>query len=116
MLAAAVDATRLGVQSPLHPDLLRAAAPGYCTPQQQAEAQPNWFEQVIGYATERLRGAAAALEPVGAGMGELVGYTVGDYLLQHASSNVTTSESYPAPGRPSFSTLKTRTTSAGWHR
>jgi hypothetical protein len=87
VLTAAVDAARLGVvRSPLRPELLRAAAPGYCTSQQQANAKPNWFEEAIAYATKRLRGAAAALQPVGAGMGELVGYTVADYLLAHASA------------------------------
>ncbi|NUR29887.1 MAG: hypothetical protein HOV83_29230 [Catenulispora sp.] len=43
ILCAAVDATRLGVRAPLSPDLLREAAPGYCTPRQRAEARhtPN---------------------------------------------------------------------------
>ena len=67
------------------PDLLRAAAPGYCTSQQQAEAPDNWFEQALAYATDKLHGAAAALSPAGAGMGQLAGYTVADYLIQHAS-------------------------------
>ena len=33
----------------------------------------------------KLHGAAAALSPAGAGMGQVAGYTVADYLLQHAS-------------------------------
>ena len=85
VLTAALDAARLGARAPLSPDLLRAAAPGYCTSQQQAEAPANWFEQALAYATEKLRGAAAALSPVGAGMGQLAGYTVADYLIQHAN-------------------------------
>jgi hypothetical protein len=71
--------------APLSPGLLRAAAPGYCTSVQQAGAPANWFEQTLAYATEKLHGAAAALAPAGTTMGQLTGYTVADYLLQHAS-------------------------------
>ena len=85
MLTAALDAARLGARAPLSADLLRAAAPGYCTSQQQAEAPDNWFEQALAYATGKLHGAAAALTPAGAGMGQVAGYTVADYLIQHAS-------------------------------
>ena len=85
VLTAALDAARLGARAPLSADLLRAAAPGYCTSQQQAEAPGNWFEQALAYATGKLHGAAAALSPAGAGMGQVAGYTVADYLIQHAS-------------------------------
>ena len=85
MLTAAMDAARLGTRAPLSPGLLRAAAPGYCTSAQQAEAPANWFEQALAYATGKLYGAAAALAPAGAGMGQVAGYTVADYLIQHAS-------------------------------
>ena len=85
VLTAALDAARLGARAPLSPDFLRAAAPGYCTSRQQAEAPDNWFEQALAYATEKLHGAVAALSPAGADMGQLVGYNVADYLLQHAS-------------------------------
>ena len=85
MLTAALDVARLGARAPLSADLLRAAAPGYCTSQQQAEAPDNWFEQALAYATAKLHGAAAALSPAGAGMGQVAGYTVADYLIQHAS-------------------------------
>jgi len=85
VLTAALDMVRLGARAPLGPDLLRAAAPGYCTSQQQAEAPDNWFEQALAYATTKLHGAAAALSPAGAGMGKGAGYTVADYLIQHAS-------------------------------
>jgi hypothetical protein len=84
VLTAALDVARLGARAPLSADLLRAAAPGYCTSRQQAEAPINWFQQALAHATEKLRGAAAALSPVGAGMGQVAGYTVADYLLQHA--------------------------------
>ena len=85
VLTAALDVARLGARAPLSADLLRAAAPGYCTSQQQAEAPDNWFEQALAYATDKLHGAVAALSPAGAGMGQVAGYIVADYLIQHAS-------------------------------
>jgi hypothetical protein len=84
VLTAALDVARLGARAPLTADLLRAAAPGYCTSQQQAEAPDNWFEQALDYATSKLRGAVASLSPVGADMGRIAGYRVADYLVQHA--------------------------------
>ena len=85
VLTAALDAARLGARAPLTAGLLRAAAPGYCTSAQQAEAPASWFEQALAYATAKLHGATAALAPAAAGMGQIAGYTVADYLLQHAS-------------------------------
>ena len=85
VLTAVLDAARLGARAPLSSDFLRAAAPGYCTSQQQAEAPENWFKEALAYATGKLRGAAAALSPAGAGMGQVAGYTPADYLVQHAS-------------------------------
>ena len=85
VLTAALDVARLGAHAPLSSDLLRAAAVDYCTSQQQAEAPENWFEQAMAYATSKLHGAAAALSPTGAGMGQVIGYTVADYLIQHAT-------------------------------
>ena len=85
VLTAALDAARLGARAPLSPEFLLATAQGYCTSQQQAEAPENWFEQAVAYATAKLHGAAAALSPVGTGMGQIAGYTVADYLIQHAS-------------------------------
>jgi hypothetical protein len=86
VLTAALDAARLGARAPLSADLLRAAAPGYCTCAQQAEAPQNWFEQALAYAICKLHGATAALSPAGAGiMGQVAGYTAADYLIQYAS-------------------------------
>jgi hypothetical protein len=85
VLAAAIDATRLGYQSPLPADLLRAAAVGYCDTHTQATAPPHWFQNALAYATETLHGAASALEPVAAGMGVTLGYTVADYLQHYAT-------------------------------
>jgi hypothetical protein len=85
IMTAAIDAARLGARAPLPAGLLRAAAPGYCTSAQQAEAPDGWFEQALAYATEKLHGAAAALAPAGTGMGQIAGYIVADYLIQHAN-------------------------------
>ena len=85
VLTAALDAARLGARASLSIYFLRAAAPDYCTSQQQAEAPENWFEQALAYATGKLHGAAAALSPARTGMRQIDGYTVADYLLQHAS-------------------------------
>ncbi len=86
VLTAAVDATRLGMRHPLPPALLKAMAPAYCTGRERAVAPADWFEMALEYATEVLQGAAAALAPAGgegATMGEVAGFEVADYLLQH---------------------------------
>ena len=85
VLTAALGVARLGARAPLSADPLRAAAPGYCTSAQQAEAPGNWFEQALAYATGKLHGAAAALSPAAAGMGQIAGYTAADYLIQQAT-------------------------------
>ncbi len=85
VLTAALDAARLGARAPLRSGLLRAAALGYCTSQQQAEAPENWFKEALAYATSKLHGAAATLSPAGAGTGRIAGYIAADYLIQHAS-------------------------------
>ena len=85
VLTAALDLARLGACAPLSPNLLRAAAPGYCTSQQQAQAPKNWFKQALTYATRNLHGDVAALRPAGASMGRVAGYIAADYLIQHAS-------------------------------
>jgi len=85
VLAAALDIARLGARAPLSAVMLRAAAPGYCTSREQAQAPRNWFKQSLAYGTGTVHGAAAALVPVGAGMGQTGGYTVANYLLQHVA-------------------------------
>ena len=85
VLTAALDAARLGARAPLSAGFLRVAAVDYCTSQQQAEAPDDWFEQAVAYATTKLHGAAAALRPAGAGMGQIAGYAAADYLIQHAT-------------------------------
>ena len=69
VMTAALDVARLGARAPLSADLLRAAAPGYCTSRQQAEAPENWFEQGLAHATRKLTGAVAALSPANSRLG-----------------------------------------------
>ncbi|MET9811938.1 hypothetical protein [Streptomyces sp. NPDC006355] len=85
LMTAAVDASLMGVQSPIPEALLRSAAPGYCTPAQRAGAPDGWFEEALGYATGPLLGATSALVPVSHGpmMGRPDGYRVADYVLHH---------------------------------
>ena len=84
ILTTALDAARLGVRSPLPSVFLRAAAPGYCTDVERAQAPTDWFERAINYATRLLLGAVAPLTPVTSGMamGVTSGYRLADYLLQ----------------------------------
>jgi tetratricopeptide (TPR) repeat protein len=86
LLTAAIDARRMGIESPLSADLLRAAVPGYLTAAERAKAPRNWFEEAMAYATRELHGAVCALVPVGEEMGIVAGYTVADYLLQDGVS------------------------------
>ncbi|MGW0593796.1 hypothetical protein [Streptosporangium sp. NPDC002607] len=84
VLLAALDVRLLGAEHALPEELLREAAPAYCTDRQRAEAPADWFEQGMAYTTRKLHGAAAALTCVGgAEMGQTVGYVIADYLLQH---------------------------------
>ncbi|MGV9976548.1 hypothetical protein ACWDUH_02590 [Micromonospora wenchangensis] len=84
LITAALDARRVGATGYLTRSLLEAAAPAYLTPTQQANAPADWSDRALMYATTQLHGAASALSAVPAGMGEVVGYTVSDYLHQHA--------------------------------
>ncbi|WP_326943206.1 hypothetical protein OG439_24460 [Amycolatopsis sp. NBC_01307] len=96
VLLAAADITMLGAEHPLPETLLRSAAPGYCTDRQRAEAPVDWFERGIAYATQKLHGATAALGAVGGpGMGQLLGFEIADYLLQHVG-RVRAAEPIPA--------------------
>ena len=84
-IAAAVDARRLGAQSPVTTRFLASAVHGYLTPAQRARALADWLERALAYATTPLHGAASALSPVDDGtMGRIEGYVAADYLLQHS--------------------------------
>ena len=84
IITAALDARRVGSRAPVTRKYLAAAAPGYLTPAQQATASVDWLEQALDYATQPLHGAIAALTPIPAGMGQIAGYELADYLHQHA--------------------------------
>jgi TIR domain len=64
VLTAALDVVRFGARVPLSVGFLRAAAPGYLTSQQQAEAPRKWFKQALAYATtKRSRGPPRPATP-----------------------------------------------------
>ena len=84
IITAAIDARRMGARSPITADLLVAAAPGYLTETQVANAHVTWFGDAVVYATQELCGAASVLSKIpGKEMGTTVGYEVADYLLQY---------------------------------
>ena len=84
VITAALDARRIGATAPLTRDFLADAASGYLTNHEQATAPADWLDRAVAYAITQLHGATAALTPVAAGMGRVVGYTAADYLHQHA--------------------------------
>jgi predicted negative regulator of RcsB-dependent stress response len=84
VITAALDARRVGAQTPVTRAYLAAAAPGYLTSAQQATAPADWLDRALRYATAHLHGAACALPPVSSGMGQIAGYDVAGYLHQHA--------------------------------
>jgi predicted negative regulator of RcsB-dependent stress response len=83
VLYAAIDARRLGIQAPLTYDLLQDAARGYLTRVQPDDA---WFPAVLGELVRLERATAPLLEVPNPDRSAVVGYTVADYLLQHASA------------------------------
>ncbi|MFF5077388.1 hypothetical protein ACFY36_10070 [Actinoplanes sp. NPDC000266] len=87
MIAAAADAHRLGVQSPLSEALLADAMFGYLKPQQRVRSADHWLAQALPHATEPIHGDVSALYPVDAGRaGTMAGYTIADYLAEHVRS------------------------------
>jgi hypothetical protein len=89
VITAAVDARRLGIRSELPDDFLKAAASGYCTPQERAQAQPAWFDEAMAYARRPIKRVTRALHevPRPTGMGGLPGMSdLADYLEQYGST------------------------------
>ncbi len=84
LITAALDARRVGAHHPVTVEFLSVAAPAYLTPAQRATAPSDWLDQALAYAVTPVRGAAACLAPVAAGMGGIGGYASADYLHQHA--------------------------------
>lgn len=88
IITAAMDARRFGQTTPVNDAFLEAAAPGYLTGRQRADADPAaWYADALRYAREKVLDVAAALEPVASptGMGSVPGqYRLADYLDHHA--------------------------------
>ncbi|NUK17678.1 tetratricopeptide repeat protein [Streptomyces lunaelactis] len=88
IITAAMDARRFGLTSPVTDAFLEAAASGYLTERQRADADPGtWFAGALRYARTRVMEVTAALEAVAhpSGMGSLPGvYRLADYLDHHA--------------------------------
>ena len=84
VITAAMDATRLGHASPLPAALLQEAAVGYLTGPQRTKDIASWRDTALAWATEELKGAVRALQPVPPPSGTgVAGYQVADYLDQH---------------------------------
>ena len=84
VITAAMDATRLGHASPLPAALLQEAAVGYLTGPQRTKDIASWRDTALAWATEELKGAVRALQPVPPASGTgVAGYQVADYLDQH---------------------------------
>ena len=84
VITAAMDAARLGHASPLPAALLQEAAVGYLTGPQRTKAIASWRDTALAWATEELKGAVRALQPVPPPSGTgVAGYQVADYLDQH---------------------------------
>ncbi|MFD5013819.1 hypothetical protein [Streptomyces chartreusis] len=86
MISAAMDATRLGWDSPLPHGFLRDAAPGYLTDTQRAAAPEDWFDRALIDARTKVQRVAAPLEavPLPEGMGAQADVSrLADYLDAH---------------------------------
>ena len=84
IITAAMDATRLGHASPLPAALLQDAAVGYLTGPQRTNYIGSWRDTALAWATDELRGAVQALQPIPPATGTgVAGYQIADYLDQH---------------------------------
>jgi hypothetical protein len=83
VIRAAMDAARLGHFAPCSPKLMQDAIVGYLTDRQRTIHTTDWWEQALVYATEELKGAVRALDPVPPEHGTgVAGYKLADYLDQ----------------------------------
>ena len=79
-----MDSARLGHIGPYTPVLLQDAVTGYLADRQRVAEVSSWRNSATAYATEQLRGAVQALEPVPPmHCTGLVGYKLADYLDQY---------------------------------
>jgi hypothetical protein len=89
VITAAVDARRLGVRASLPDEFLKAAAIGYLSPDERAQAQPTWFNEALKYARQRIKRVTSALLPVShpTDMEPLPGVSdLADYLEQQGDA------------------------------
>lgn len=96
IVTAAIDARRLGYETPLTADLLTDAAAGYLGDEDRIDPPPDWCERGMTRATKDSLHGITALTPVrtGPGVGPADGYNLHDYLEQHGR---TTRQSAVAP-------------------
>ena len=81
IITAAMDAARLGHASPLPAALVQDAAVGYLTGPQRINDVASWRDTALAWATEEVKGAVRALQPVPPPSGTgVAGYQVADYL------------------------------------
>ncbi|WP_322750797.1 MULTISPECIES: TIR domain-containing protein [unclassified Frankia] len=86
LVEAAMDARRLGHGLALPEALLESAAPGYLSDQEWDAVDDDWFDQALGDATARCKGARGMLtriRPRQPSAGPTT-YRLADYLEQHA--------------------------------
>ncbi len=85
VLSAAMDARRLGYESPIGTPFLEEAAPAYLDPPDRVGTPGDWFTTGLGHATGEVRGIAALTghrdRP---GVGPADGYVLHDYLDQYS--------------------------------
>jgi tetratricopeptide (TPR) repeat protein len=86
LIEAAMDARRLGVESPLPLGFLQDAAPGYLPPAERAHAGADWFTHALDHSRTPIKQIVVPLPdvPRPTGMGALPGVVgLADYLRQH---------------------------------
>ncbi|MEV0135741.1 hypothetical protein AB0H83_45775 [Dactylosporangium sp. NPDC050688] len=85
LISVAVHARVVGIRALIPVDVLRAAATGYLTGDEQADAPDSWFPDAVKFATSKVKRAARALVPDGQGKVRFTaGYRAADFLVQYA--------------------------------
>jgi hypothetical protein len=79
VLNAAIDARRVGIQSPLSEQLLSAAARGHL---QTVHPDDTWFPPVLAELASQYRATRPLIPVPNADRTKVLGFTVADYLLQ----------------------------------
>lgn len=84
VLEAAVDASRLGVESPLTADLLREAARGYLN---SVQPDDRWFGPALTELTRLDRSTSLLIPVLGDNRRAVIGYRVADYVRQQVGND-----------------------------